>query len=158
MKTAFDLDSDLFDKLMPATIGFDRWTSTIANMDKILQEAFRPIGKYPPYNIIKYLDNSYRIEIGVAGFDNNELSVTVGETDKLTGTSVLTVSGKKQDQEMPADAYLYRGLAGRDFTSTFTLADNVEVTAANLLKGVLHVSLKFHTPKKIARTIPITNL
>lgn len=158
MKTAFDLDSDLFDKLMPASVGFDRWTSTIANMDKILQDAFRPVGKYPPYNIIKYQDNTYRIEIAVAGFDDNELAVTVSESDRLTGTSALTVRGIKQSKDMPADAYLYRGLAGRDFTSTFTLADNVEVTCANLIKGVLHIVLTIHTPKKSAKIIPITSL
>ncbi len=103
---------------------------------------------YPPFNITREGDMVYRIELAVAGFTDQDLSVTVKE-------NTLTVKGAKRD---PQDerVYLHRGIANRSFERSFTLADHVVVEDAALKNGMLEIHLRREVPEeKKAREIAI---
>lgn len=112
--------------LNKSLVGFD-WLFTHQ-----LQSAQR--SNYPPHNSIKYDDNTYGIEIAVAGFEQDELSVQINQ-------NILTVVGAKIDSEEPG-IYLHRGLATRDFTQKFTLAEHMVVNGATCKNGVLHIDIR----------------
>lgn len=101
-----------------------------------------------PYNIERTDENSYRIDIAVAGFRPDELNVEVKE-------NLLTVAGRKAAND-DAKKYLHRGLAERNFDRKFQLADYVIVTDANLADGLLSISLKRELPEALKpRTVQI---
>jgi molecular chaperone IbpA len=104
---------------------------------------------YPPYNIERTDENAYRIEIAVAGFRPDELTIEVRE-------NLLTVTGRKAAND-DARKFLHRGLAERNFERRFQLADYVIVTDAALDNGLLSVSLKRELPEALKpRTIAIS--
>ena len=94
---------------------------------------------YPPYNIERSDENNYRVTVAVAGFAEKDLSVDVKDR-------VLTVSGKKEEAEKPT--FLHQGIAGRAFERSFQLAEHVEVKAARLENGLLHVDLERRVPEE----------
>ena len=126
-----------------ATVGFDR-------VFDLLDSARSEENGYPPYNIEKLGEDTYRITMAVAGFAPEELSVVAQE-------NVLTVSAKqKEATDGQKPQFLYRGIAGRTFERRFNLADYVKVTGANLANGLLHVELKREVPEAVKpRTISI---
>ena len=131
--------------LFRSTIGFDR-------MSRLLDTAqqFDEAGvAYPPYNIEKRGEGSYRISMAVAGFGEDSLEVTQTE-------STLVVRGRaKQDDENAQ--FLHRGIAGRAFERRFQLADYIRVSGASLVNGLLHVDLVREVPEALKpRTIAIT--
>ncbi|MHA1157976.1 MAG: Hsp20 family protein, partial [Alphaproteobacteria bacterium] len=90
---------------------------------------------YPPYNIERTAENDYRITMAVAGFSEDDLSIEAKQ-------NTLTVKGERKAGEGEERAeFLYRGIAARTFERRFQLADHVEVKAANLENGLLHVDL-----------------
>lgn len=125
------------------SIGFDRFTSLLDNALKS-----DPVNTaYPPYNIEVLDENRYAITLAVAGFKQNELSLSVEK-------GVLTVRGKKESVE--GKQYLHQGIANRAFERKFTLADYVEVVDADLSDGLLSISLKKEIPDAMKpRTIAI---
>ena len=130
--------------LYRSTVGFDR----LASMFDSLSGRGRDGSGYPPYNIERLDENSYRISMAVAGFGQDDLSVEVKENE-------LTVGGKKP-VEAEESSYLHRGIAARSFERRFQLADHVEVTNADLRDGMLHIDLKRELPEAMkARTIKI---
>lgn len=127
-----------FTPLYRSAVGFDR-------MERLLQSAARTSQEngWPPYNIETTGENTYRIEIAVAGFKPDELNLEVKE-------NLLTVTGKKAANDDTAQkTYLHRGLAERDFERRFQLADYVMVTDANLDNGLLSISLKRELPEAL---------
>ena len=126
-----------------ATVGFDRIFDLL---DSVASQSGN--GGYPPYNIEKTGDDSWRIVMAVAGFTEAELNITQKEDE-------LLVTGKTQPRNDTID-YLYRGIAGRDFERRFQLADHVDVTGAKFENGLLHVDLVRNVPEsKKPRTIAI---
>ncbi|MCY3982311.1 MAG: Hsp20 family protein [Roseovarius sp.] len=126
-----------FAPLYRATIGFDRVADI---MDRLSAgDASNPT--YPPYNIEKTDENSYRISIAVAGFSESDLSVEVKE-----GT--LVVSARKSEEE-DGRTYLHRGIANRAFDRKFQLADHVRVTGAAHADGMLHINLVHELPEAL---------
>src|ERR1700742_4801422 len=124
------------------TVGFDRL------LDLLDQTEGAP--GYPPYNIERSDENHYRVTLAVAGFAQKDLEIEVRD-------GVLTVEGKREDQAKPS--YLHQGIAGRAFQRQFQLAEHVEVKAARLENGLLHIELERivpeeKKPRKI--TIPAT--
>jgi len=119
-----------------ALVGFDRifdnFESRFAN--QINQN-------YPPYNIIKTGDNSYIVEIAVAGFTTDEITVEVDQDQ-------LIVSGRKSEQETES-AYLHRGLAYRDFERRYTLAEHMEVIKAETKNGLLMIEIERKVPEAL---------
>ena len=131
MRTSID-----FSPLYRSVVGFDR----VAGLLEAANKAETTNG-YPPYNIETVGDNAYRIEIAVAGFKPEELTVDVKE-------NVLTVAGRKTADETQRH-YLHRGLAERNFERRFQLADYVVVTEAGLADGLLSISLKRELPEQL---------
>ena len=126
-----------------STVGFDRLFSRLDGL--VGQEA----KTYPPYNIEKVSDNSYRVSIAVAGFADSDLVIESKENS-------LTIKGAKAPAEDKSREFLHRGIAERAFELRFQLAEYVEVSGAALENGLLHIELKRELPEsKKARTISI---
>lgn len=131
--------------LYRATIGFDRMADML---DRVLTADLQA-PTYPPYNIEKTDENTYRISIAVAGFAAEDLSVEVKE-------NALVVTGRSSEDDS-AREYLHRGIATRAFERRFHLADHVRVTGARHLDGMLHVELARELPEALKpREIAIT--
>jgi molecular chaperone IbpA len=97
-------------------------------------------GSYPPYNIIAVNDDEYVIEIAIAGFDQNEITVTAQHGE-------LRVEGTKTEtEESEGPNYLHRGISARRFQRTFNLADYVEVQSAQAKDGILTIGLQRQVP------------
>ena len=130
-----------FDPFLRSSIGFDHLLRELDN-----SVAFKG-DNYPPYNIIKGDEETYTIELAVSGFSENELSVEVKE-------NTLTVTGTKTDI---ADVeYLHKGIGGRNFERKFTLAADLVVTGAEIVNGILTISMELVVPEhKKPRTIEI---
>ena len=120
-----------------STVGFDRLFSMLDRVAGGEQNA----PTYPPYNIERTGDHEYRVEIAVAGFKPEELSIEVKE-------SLLIVQGRKAANDVER-RFVHRGLAERNFERRFQLAEYVVVTEANLADGLLSVSLKRELPEAL---------
>jgi len=125
-----------FSPLYRSVVGFDRLADLLDSAT-----ADGAAGGYPPYNIERTDENAYRIDIAVAGFKADELTIEVKE-------NLLTVQGRKAANE-EAKRYLYRGLAERGFERRFQLADYVVVTDAQLADGLLSISLRRELPEAL---------
>lgn len=124
-------------------VGFDDQFNRIAKMHDDLT---KNIPNYPPYNIKKTGDNTYVIEIAVAGFARQDIEI---ELDG--GNMVIKGSAKNEEEE---NNFLYRGIANRNFTRTFALEDQIEIKDAEMFNGMLKVFLEriipeHKKPKKI---------
>ena len=124
-----------FSPLYRSVVGFDRLA------DLLDSAAAESATGYPPYNIERTGDNAYRIEIAVAGFKPDELSIEVKE-------AVLTVQGRKAASDAER-RFVHRGLAERNFERRFQLAEYVVVTEAQLADGLLSISLKRELPEAL---------
>ncbi|MDG3578779.1 Hsp20 family protein [Rhizobium sp. YJ-22] len=124
-----------FSPLYRSTVGFDRLFTMLDSLGQPEQAQ-----TYPPYNIERTGENTYRITMAVAGFDETELSIEAR-------AHVLTVKGEKADEAAGDSEYLYRGIAKRAFERRFQLADHVEVQTASLKNGLLHIELLRNIPE-----------
>jgi molecular chaperone IbpA len=98
------------------------------------------IDNWPPYDIIKTGEDDYRIAMAVAGFTQDELTITQEQ-------NMLFVAGQKANDD--DQQYLHRGIAGRSFQRRFELADHVKVVGAGLVNGLLTVDLKREIPEEM---------
>ena len=138
--TTFD-----FAPLFRTAIGFDRLARL---MDTAASAPEAPT--YPPYNIEKTGDDTYRLTMAVAGFRPEELDLVVKD-------NTLVVSGKVTSDNQKGEV-LYRGIAGRAFERRFVLADHMVVDGADLQNGLLHVGLKRVVPEALKpRRIAVGN-
>lgn len=129
---AFDLSP-----LYRASVGFDQMADL---MDRVLTNDVNKVS-YPPYNIEKKADDTYRISVAVAGFSEDELNVEVRD-------SSLIVAARKDD-DASERTYLHRGIATRAFERRFHLADHVRVKGASHVNGMLHVDLVREIPEAL---------
>lgn len=126
-------------------VGFDQM------FDDLMRHTANPQGtNYPPYNVVKYSEDKFAIELAVAGFKDGDIDVTVEKNQ-------LTIKGEKAISIDAGAEYLHRGISSRGFIRSWTLADHVEVTGANIADGILVVNLERivpeeQKPKKIAIT------
>jgi molecular chaperone IbpA len=130
--------------LYRSSVGFDRLFSMLDQMGG----GDAPTPSYPPYNIEKLDEDSYRITLAVAGFSAAEIEIESHENS-------LSVRGTKA---APGETgqFLFHGIAARAFERRFHLADYVRVTSAHLEHGLLHIALMREVPEaKKARIIPI---
>ena len=129
----------------PLLLGFEE-------IERLLDRVSKTADGYPPYNIERITEGEaparILITLAVAGFDSNEIEVTVEENE-------LTVSGRKTEDG--ARDYLHRGIAARQFQRTFVLADGMEVTGADLKDGLLSIDLARPEPARTVRRISITS-
>lgn len=128
-----------FSPLYRSTVGFDR-------LFTMLDSLGQPEGgqtTYPPYNIERTGEDSYRISMAVAGFSEDEISIEAHR-------NVLTIKGERGEENKGEGAeVLYRGIAARSFERRFQLADHVEVVGAHLKNGLLHIELKRTIPEEL---------
>ena len=128
-----------FTPLYRSAVGFDRMANLLESAARTSQE-----NGWPPYNIETTGENAYRIEIAVAGFKPDELTLEVKE-------NLLTVTGRKtaNDDATAERNFLHRGLAERDFERRFQLADYVIVKGADLVNGLLSIDLSRELPEAL---------
>jgi molecular chaperone IbpA len=123
-----------FAPLFRTAIGFDRLARLVDTA------ASAPDAQsYPPYNIEKVGDDSYRLTMAVAGFRPEELDLTVKD-------NTLIVAGRVSPEAQKTEV-LYRGIAGRAFERRFVLADHIVVEGADVQHGLLHVGLRRVVPE-----------
>ncbi len=128
MRSAFD-----FSPYRRSSVGFDRLFDMLEN-SSLGQNG----ENYPPFDLIKLDDNSYRIEIAVAGFGRDEIEVTAQQ-------NVLIVRGQKVEDD--GVNYVHRGIANRTFERRFALADHIQVRGADLKDGMLSLELVREIPE-----------
>jgi molecular chaperone IbpA len=127
-------DPSSFNTLTKSAVGFDDAFKRLADFAETLPKAVA----YPPYNIRKTGENTYTIEIAVAGFGKQDIELVLED-------NVLTIKGSITSDD--ANSYLYKGIADRAFTRKFTLADTVEVKNADLINGMLKIWLERFIPE-----------
>jgi molecular chaperone IbpA len=126
------VDTAQLANLSRALVGFDRYfNNQFANVN----------GNYPPHNIVKYSDTQYGIEVAVAGFSKEEITVEVDQDQ-------LYITGKKTSVSEGVE-YLHRGLAARDFEQQFTLAEYMEVRGAEVKDGMLKIEIERIIPEAL---------
>ena len=124
-----------FSPYFRSSIGFDR-------LFDMLQQPADPSNGFPPYNIERTDETHYGITLAVAGFAERDLNVELRE-------GVLTVTGRGEEvQNTREREYLYQGIAARAFERPFQLAEHVEVRAAKLENGLLHIDLERIVPEE----------
>lgn len=123
--------------LFRASVGFDSLARVFDAATRVDDSTFT----YPPYNIAKSGDDTYRITFALAGFAESDLDIQVEN-------NTLTVRGK-QSQDKDTTTYLHRGIAGRSFERKFELANHIQVTGARMENGLLHVDLKREIPEAL---------
>ena len=108
------------------------------------------VGNFPPYNIVKTGENTYDVELALAGFSKNDIEVEYKE-------NLLTVRSKKEEETKDEDGnIIHRGISKRMFSKSFTIANDVEVKGAELKDGLLKVSMERIVPEhKKAKLIDI---
>jgi molecular chaperone IbpA len=126
------IDTAALAQLSKALVGFDRYFTAPHHQN----------GNYPPHNIVKYADDSYGIEVAVAGFSKDEITVEVDQDQ-------LTIRGVKNRPTDHTVEYLHRGLAARDFEQTFTLAEYMEVRGATVENGMLQIDIQRIVPEAL---------
>lgn len=125
----------------PHMLGFEQLERLVERTAKSGNEG------YPPYNIEQTTDTSYRITLAVAGFAEEDLSITVEDRQ-------LVIRGRQKD-DSEGRMFLHRGIAARQFQRSFVLADGVEVGEAVMENGLLHVDLTRARPDAVVQTIRI---
>lgn len=127
----------------PFLLGFDQLERLVERTAKSGNDG------YPPFNIEQSSENGFRITLAVAGFREEDISITVEERQ-------LVIRGRQVDEAEGARVFLHRGIAARAFQRSFVLAEGVEVAGARMENGLLHVDLVRAVPEKVVQTIRIT--
>jgi molecular chaperone IbpA len=122
-----------YDPFWRSSVGFDRILDLLEDSLR-----YQPENNYPPYNIMRTGENSYRITLAAAGFKPDQISVTVQQ-------NILIVTGR--ESQNPDRDYLHRGIAARPFERRFGLADFVEVKDATFEDGLLQIELELQLPE-----------
>ena len=117
-----------------STVGFDRLFDFLESASRAEQD------NYPPFDIEKLGDDTYRITLAVAGFKRDEIEIVAHQ-------NMLTVTGRRSEQKGRDGSYLHMGIANRAFERRFELADFVRVTGADLADGLLTVELAREIPE-----------
>ena len=125
----------------PLLLGFDHFERVLDRISK------SPAEGYPPYNIEQIGDDRLRLTFAVAGFEPENLAVTIENNQ-------LIVSGR-QEEDDGSRIFLHRGIAARQFQRSFVLAEGIEVKSATIDNGLLHVDLQRPVPETTVRTIRI---
>jgi len=141
----------IFNQLRPITVGFD---NVFDHFERMFNDDFFnvPTVNYPPYNIVKTGVNTYNVEVALAGFSRDDVSVEFAE-------GILTIKSKDKTVSDKPDAdgdIIHKGISKRYFSKSFTVSDDVEIKGAELKDGLLTVSLERIVPEnKKARVIEI---
>jgi len=141
----------IFNQLRPVTVGFD---NVFEHFERMFNDDFFnvPTVNYPPYNIVKTGANEYNVEVALAGFSRDDVSVEFAE-------GILTIKSKDRTESNKKDEdgnIIHKGISKRYFSKSFTVSDDVEIKGAELKDGLLTVSMERIVPEsKKARVIEI---
>jgi len=124
---------DFHKTLDPFTVGYDKFFKDI---EEVTKNVTKNIPSYPPYNIKQVSKNKYVIEMAVAGFAKSDIEVT------LEGNKLVIKGAAKEDELKEEENFLFKGIANRNFTRSFTLADKIEIGQAEMMNGMLRVWLE----------------
>lgn len=124
----------------PFLLGFDRLEEMLDRVSRASADG------YPPYDVESLDDNRLRIVLAVAGFERDELSVTVENNE-------LVIRGKQTEDD--TRVFLHRGIAARQFQRRFVLAEGIEVEGASLENGLLSILVVRPEPTTVSRTVEI---
>ena len=141
----------IFNQLRPITVGFD---NVFDHFERMFNDDFFnvPTVNYPPYNIVKTGANTYNVEVALAGFSRDDVSVEFAEGILTIKSKDKTASDKKDED----GDIIHKGISKRYFSKSFTVSDDVEIKGAELKDGLLTVSLERIVPEsKKARVIDI---
>lgn len=119
-----------FDKFF---VGYDKLFDQFENVRNLTDN-------YPPYNIVKKSDTSYAIQIAVAGFNKEDIEITLDKNQLIVNSIVEDKDDKTE--------YLYKGLASRAFTRRFTISEYVQIHDAELVNGILNINLERIVPEE----------
>jgi len=137
MVTQFAMD--LFND--PFFIGFNRELSRLNTAHKVNTTS------YPPYDLLKLDEDTYKISLAIAGFSKEDIDVSVDN-----GTLII----KGEITEVTDAEVVHKGIAGRKFTRSFALGEYMEVTGADMKDGMLHINVERIVPEdKKPKTIEI---
>jgi molecular chaperone IbpA len=125
-----------FDKFF---VGFEQ---PMAQMQKMHDDLTKNIPNYPPYNIRKNSENSYTIELAVAGFGESEIDITIEGGKLVVKGNVDAATNALEDN------FLFKGIANRAFTRAFAIDDQIEVKDAELFNGMLKIALERMIPEE----------
>ena len=134
-------DPKTFDQFF---VGFDH---LLDRAFKVQDEIGKVIPNYPPYNVRKVDDNHYVIEMAVAGFDNQDIDITMEDDKLIIKGSVKTDVSDNGAADLFGGEYLFKGIGMRSFTRSFALSDYVEVKDAEMFNGMLRVMLERMIPE-----------
>ncbi len=115
-----------------AFIGFDHIFNELERISSHAKDA------YPPHNVVRVNDKLYTVELAVAGFTEDDLSIELKD-------HVLTVKGDRE-RRRPEEQYIHRGISTRKFVKSFRLSEYTEVTGAALRNGILAIELEVKLP------------
>jgi HSP20 family molecular chaperone IbpA len=128
----------------PLLLGFD-------HIERVLDRVNKTAGEgYPPYNIEQTGEHKLRITLAVAGFGDDDLSVNVEDNQ-------LVIRGK-QHEEANNRVFIHRGIAARQFTRSFVLAEGIEVKGAEIANGLLHIDLERPVPQPKVTQVKIKSM
>ncbi|MDO5622548.1 MAG: Hsp20 family protein [Paracoccus sp. (in: a-proteobacteria)] len=125
----------------PYLLGFDQ-------LERLAERAAKGSEGYPPYNIEHIAPDGFRITLAVAGFAEDDLTITLEDRQ-------LVIRGR-QPETSDERVFLHRGIAARAFQRRFVLADGVEIMGAGMENGLLNIDLRREEPQQVVQTIPIS--
>ena len=125
-----------FDKFF---VGFE---DTAKQLQTLHADLTKNIPNYPPYNIRKNSENSYTIELAVAGFGESEIDITID------GGKLIVKGNVDATTDAPEENFLFKGIATRAFTRAFAIDDHIEVKNAELFNGMLKIALERLVPEE----------
>ena len=130
------------------SIGYDRTWDLLRDFQT---GTFQKPSSYPPYNILKLPDDRFEVEVAIAGFSKDDITISVKD-------SILTIKGKKPDtlyfeREAGIAEYLHRGIGARSFTQTFALGEYMHVIGARFEDGILTVELERILPEELKERV-----
>lgn len=117
--------------------------NTLIGFDRIFDLLERPVDTlpYPPYNIVKYGDNNYTIELALAGYDEQDINIELKENQLIISADVKTENSSENT------SYVFRGIAKRAFTRRFSLSDEIIIDNASFVNGILKIEMHREIPE-----------
>jgi molecular chaperone IbpA len=125
-----------FGPIWPSSVGFD---NIVKELDEILNGQLNSQQQFPPHNIIKLDDYRYAVELAIAGFNEQEITIQLNQ-------GLLEIKGQKNPDDAEIQ-YLHKGIGTRSFIKTIRLADTVEVRGASYKDGILTIGLENVIPE-----------
>lgn len=127
---------------------FNHFNQVAVGFGPMFRDFTHTTNTYPPHNIVTISDTEFYLELAIAGFKKDE--VTIQEDN-----GVLTITADKQESSTAAQTYQYRGIAKRSFSKSFRIAEHFEISKATMADGILTICFVKNTPVATPKFIAI---